>query len=102
MAMAGLWEHWLGADGSELDTMAILTTAANAVTRHVHERMPVIIAPCDFERWLDCQSGSALDINDLLQPAPDGLLEALPIDPGLNDLHRDGPELWHQPRDKLL
>ena len=39
MAFAGLWEHWLGADGSEFDTMAILTVAANATVSAVHDRM---------------------------------------------------------------
>ena len=49
MAMAAIYENWLGADGSEIETMAILTTAANATMSVLHDRMPVMIAPEHFE-----------------------------------------------------
>jgi putative SOS response-associated peptidase YedK len=78
-AMAGLWEHWLGADGSEVETMAILTTEANATVAAIHDRMPVVLAPADFDRWLDCTPGTATDIMDLMRPAPAGLLEVAAI-----------------------
>ena len=80
-AMAGLWEHWLGADGSEIETMAILTVEANPTVAAVHDRMPVILAPGDFDTWLDCTPGSAEPIGDLMRPAPAGLLEVMAIDP---------------------
>jgi putative SOS response-associated peptidase YedK len=83
MAFAGLWEHWLGADGSEIETMAILTVAANATVAPIHDRMPVIVAPGHFDRWLDCTPGSATGVLDLLRPAPDGLLEIATDSPRL-------------------
>ncbi len=61
MAMAGLFEHWLGADGSEFESMAILTTAANATMAAIHDRMPVILPPEQFEIWLDCRPGTAVE-----------------------------------------
>lgn len=91
MAMAGLWEHWVGADGSELETMAILTTAANATLSAIHDRMPVILAPADFDRWLDCTPGSAEGIMDLLRPACDDLLEIVSVNPKINNSRYDGP-----------
>ena len=56
VAFAGLMETWSSADGSEVDTGAILTTAANADISRLHERMPVVIRPEDFSRWLDCRT----------------------------------------------
>lgn len=80
-ALAGLWETWLGADGSEIDTMAILTTSANAEMAAIHDRMPVIIAAADFDRWLDCRPGSAVPIEDLLAPLADGRLTVSAAEP---------------------
>ena len=91
MAMAGLWEHWVGADGSELETMAVLTTAANATMGAIHDRMPVILAPFEFDRWLDTSPGSAKGVMDLLAPAPDGLLEILPMSVKVNNSRNEGP-----------
>ena len=51
-ALAGLWEHWMGTDGSELETAVLMTIAPNAELATIHDRMPVIIAPEDYETWL--------------------------------------------------
>lgn len=93
MAMAGIHEHWIGADGSELDTMAILTVAANSTVAAVHDRMPLILAPEHFDVWLDCRSGSAAGILGLLGPAPDDLLEIVEVSPKLNNPRNEGPDL---------
>lgn len=92
-AMAGLWEHWLGGDGSEIETMAILTTSANATMAAIHDRMPVILAPDHFDVWLDCRPGSAEGILPLLHPAPDGLLEIIQVSRKLNNPRNEGPEV---------
>jgi putative SOS response-associated peptidase YedK len=83
MALAGLWENWLGADGSEIETMAILTVAANTTVATIHDRMPVILAPAAFDCWLDCTPGSAAGVIDLMQPAPEALLEIITDSPRL-------------------
>lgn len=101
-AMAGLWEGWLGADGSEIETMAILTTAANADIASIHDRMPVIIAPEHYERWLDCSSGSENGILDLLGPPPTGRMTVMAINPKLNDPRAEGPDLHQSPNPTLL
>ena len=92
-AMAGIWEHWLGADGSEIETMAILTVGANATVARVHDRMPVILAPRDFDRWLDCTPGSAVPIQDLLVASPDDRLDILAVSTRLNNSRHEGREL---------
>lgn len=93
MAMAGLAEHWVGADGSELETMAILTTAPNATMRPIHDRMPVILNPADFDLWLDCSTGTAKFAETLLVPPPDDLLEVVDVSPRLNNPRNEGPDL---------
>ncbi len=93
IAMAGLWEHWLGADGSEIETMAILTTEANRTMARLHDRMPVIVAAEHFGIWLDCSAGSAVGILPLLAPPPDGLLEIIEVSPRLNNPRNEGPDV---------
>lgn len=95
-ALAGLWEHWLGADGSEIQTMAILTTGANAEVAAVHDRMPVILQAKDYARWLDVRGGTAETVLDLLHPLGEGSLEIIEINPKLNNPRNEGPEL-HAP-----
>jgi putative SOS response-associated peptidase YedK len=93
MGFAGLWEHWLGADGCELETMAILTTQANATMSAIHDRMPVILQPSQFEMWVDCRDGSAAGIEDFLRPAADDLLEIIEVNPKVNNSRNEGPDL---------
>ena len=92
-ALAGLWEHWLGADGSELETMAILTTASNADVGHIHDRMPLILSPVDYDRWLDARPGSTEPIIDLLETPRAGQLETIAVNPKLNNPRAEGPDL---------
>ncbi|WP_375412509.1 SOS response-associated peptidase [uncultured Bradyrhizobium sp.] len=53
---AAIAETWIGPDGEELDTAAIITAAAGADLGVLHPRVPVTIAPDNFERWLDCSN----------------------------------------------
>ncbi len=94
MAMAGIWDHWIGADGSEIETMAILTVAANRTMTAIHDRMPAIIAPGQFDLWLDVSSGTSTIAMAMLAPAPDELLEVVTVSPRLNNPRNEGPELW--------
>jgi putative SOS response-associated peptidase YedK len=96
MGLAGIWEHWLGSDGSEVETMAILTTSANRALAHIHDRMPVVLAPETFDTWLDCKGVSAKDAALLLQPAPDKWLEAITVSKAVNNPRNEGPDL-HRP-----
>ena len=93
MGMAGIYEHWQGADGSEIESMAILTTAANQAMSVLHDRMPVIIAPEHFDTWLDCHSGSAEHILALLHAPPEDLLQLVEVSRKLNNPRNEGPEV---------
>ncbi len=90
LAFAGLSEHWQGADGSEIETMAILTVPANRTMAAIHDRMPAILAPKDFGRWLDCTRGDAGEAMALLAPAAEDLLDIVPVTAKLNDPRYDG------------
>ncbi|NDW06651.1 SOS response-associated peptidase [Jiella pacifica] len=67
-AMAGLMEPYMAADGSEIDTAAILTAHALASDVGQVDRLPVIVRPADFGRWLDCRGNGPGDVADLLRP----------------------------------
>jgi putative SOS response-associated peptidase YedK len=68
--LAGLAETWLGPNGEELDTVAIITAPASADLAELHHRVPVSIAPEDYERWLDCRADET-DAAMLLLTAPE-------------------------------
>ena len=97
LAFAGLWETWTGPNGEELDTAAIITTDANRTVAPLHDRMPVIVSPDDFDLWLgagevdgnaDARAGALL-----IRPAPDDLLEAWPVSTDVNRVANDNPKL---------
>jgi putative SOS response-associated peptidase YedK len=102
IAFAGLWECWLGADGSEIDTMAILTVPANSGLSPLHDRMPAILAPEHFDAWLDTRGFKAEMAAEMLRPAPEALLEHITVDPRLNDVRNEGAELIKPYSDRLL
>jgi putative SOS response-associated peptidase YedK len=102
LGFAGLWEHWLGADGSEIETMAIITVAANATVAPIHDRMPAILPPDQFERWLNVRDVESKDAVGLLAPASDTLLEAFEVSARVNNVRNEGPELQDRVRTTLL
>jgi putative SOS response-associated peptidase YedK len=75
MAFGGIWEHWMGADGSEIETAAIITTEANAVVAQIHPRSPLVIHPKDFDTWLDVRSEDLRDVKPLLRKQGDDYFE---------------------------
>jgi putative SOS response-associated peptidase YedK len=89
-AFAGLWEEWKG-EGEPLRSCAILTTEANDVVRPVHERMPVILAPDDYARWLGPAGRPQEELLPLLRPLPAEALVARPVSPFVNSARNEGP-----------
>lgn len=92
-AFAGLMETWTGPNGEEVDTGAILTTSANRLVAPIHDRMPVVIMPEDFSRWLDCKTQEPRDVADLLVPAPEDYFEAIPVSTKVNKVANSGPDV---------
>src|SRR5271167_3797118 len=93
LAFAGLWETWTGPNGEEIDTAAIVTTAANRALAPVHERMPVFVPKQAFDLWLDCANVEADVAAALIRPAPDALMEAYPVSTAVNRVANDSEVL---------
>ncbi len=93
LAFAGLWETWIGPNGEELETAAIVTTRANQILTPIHDRMPVIVPPEAFDLWLDCANVDAQTAAVLITPAPEDLLEAYEVSNAVNRATNDGPEI---------
>ncbi len=90
---AGLFETWMGSDGSEIDTATIITTAANADVATIHDRMPVILPETEFAAWLDCRPGTAMGMSERLQPLPIGRLDIVAVDRRLNNSRFEGADV---------
>ena len=89
-AFAGLYERWLSPEGEVLDTCTIVTTEANALLAPLHDRMPVIVAPEHYARWLDPASPSAAD---LIAPYPSDAMAWYPVSTRVNAVRHDDATL---------
>jgi putative SOS response-associated peptidase YedK len=92
LAFAGIWETWMGPNGEELDTAAIVTTSANQTLSAMHDRMPVFVPREAFDQWLDCERFDAKEAARLIKPADDSLLEAYPVSLAVNWVGRTIPK----------
>ena len=93
MAFGALMETYAEPGGAEIDTGAILTTVASEDIAAIHDRMPVVIRPENFSRWLDCLTQEPRDVADLLAPVGPGYLEAIPISDLVNKVANTGPNV---------
>jgi putative SOS response-associated peptidase YedK len=93
IAFAGLWEAWMGPNGEELESVAIVTASANRTLRVLHDRMPVVVPPEAFGMWLDCLHVDAETAAALLAPAPEDFFEAYEISPAVNRVANDDAKL---------
>jgi putative SOS response-associated peptidase YedK len=93
LAFAGLYETWTGPNGEELDTAAIITTAANRTLAALHDRMPVFVPPEAFDLWLDCANVEAGVAAAVIRPAHEALLEAYEVSPAVNRVANDSAAL---------
>jgi putative SOS response-associated peptidase YedK len=93
MAFAGLWESWMGPNGEELETAAIVTTRANRALAAIHDRMPVIVEADAFDFWLDSRKVDAATAAALVAPAREGVLDVYEVSPAVNRAENDTPAL---------
>ena len=85
---AGLWESWNGPDGKIVESTAIITTAPNELIREIHDRMPVILHPEQYDTWLlDATRDDTLQ--DLLAPYPADEMVAFRVSPEVNSPQND-------------
>jgi putative SOS response-associated peptidase YedK len=93
VAFAGLMETYLAPDGSEIDTGAILTTESNKAFMPIHDRMPVVIQPEHFERWLNCRDVETRQVADLFAAADSDFFDAVPVSDKVNKVANTSPEI---------
>jgi putative SOS response-associated peptidase YedK len=87
--VAGLWDRWKDKASAEwLDTFTVITTDPNEVMEPFHNRMPVILRPDDFERWMEPGDPTRLPV-DLLRPYPAGEMKAWKISPAVGNVRND-------------
>jgi putative SOS response-associated peptidase YedK len=104
--MAGIWERWIGRDQA-IESVAIVTTTANALMAPIHDRMPVIIPPRDFHRWLEADvpstkrgdpeseslaAAATASLQELLRPFPEEAMAAKEVSTFVNSVRNDSPE----------
>jgi putative SOS response-associated peptidase YedK len=91
-AIAGLWEHWMGPDGSEIESCTLLTTEPNALLEPIHNRMPVILPRDEYELWLD-PNAPLPAVHAVLRPYSAQQMRAYPISKRVNRPSNDDASL---------
>jgi putative SOS response-associated peptidase YedK len=98
-AFAGLWDAWKDPEGGWLQSFSIITTDANELMAPVHNRMPVILKPVDYTRWLQREPGSSEGMGhgdpplDLLRPYDSEAMQTSVCDPLVGNVRNNGPEM---------
>lgn len=99
-AFAGLWETWNRGETEgvpPVESCTIITTDANGAMRPLHDRMPVILDPADYARWMSPAPGDPAVLLELLRPCPDDWLIAEPVNTLVNKPANEGPDLLKPP-----
>ena len=92
-AFAGLWDSWNSPDGSQVKTCTIITTEPNDLMALIHNRMPVILHPRDYAKWLDPSPQTPENLGPLLRPFPAEQMNAYVVSTMVNKPENDIPEL---------
>lgn len=97
LAVAGVWSLWrdkaAGPDAPWLHSCAVITTSANHTMEPIHDRMPVLLAPSQWQQWLDPGNTDVESLQELLVPAPDDLLTMYPVSTDVNNVRNKGADL---------
>ncbi len=88
--LGGVWESWRAPDGNILRTCCLITTGPNDIMTAVHDRMPVIVAPQDYEDWL---TGEVEVAQDLIRPYPTKEMQAWMVSRRVSRSVEDGLDL---------
>lgn len=92
LAFAGLWERWEG-DGQTVESCTILVTQANERIAEIHDRMPVILEPADYDGWLDPSVHDPAKLLAFLRSYPAERIRLWPVGSSVNRPTGQGPEL---------
>ena len=77
--------------------MSIITTDASQEVAPIHDRMPVIVPRNDWDEWLDPANGGSVPtrqhLASMLHPTAPGVVVATEVDPAVNSIRNNGPEM---------
>jgi|SRR5271157_1314969 len=90
-AFAGIWDLWKDASESLVETCSILTTTPNSLLAEVHDRMPVILEPENYELWLDPGFKDLDTLTTMLKPFDPTLMKCYPVSTLVNSPANDNP-----------
>ena len=90
MVFAGIWQSWQGPEGARIASCAIVTAGARDEMAALHDRVPVVLRPQDWAKWLGEEGHGAAP---LMQPPPPGSLKFQRVGQGVNSNRAEGPEL---------
>jgi putative SOS response-associated peptidase YedK len=93
LALAGLWASWRDETGARLTTCSIITTRPNELVGPIHDRMPAVLPPPVWDRWLDPEFDDLDALASLLGPAADGCLVEHPVSSLVNSVKNNYPDL---------
>ena len=89
LAFAGIFEEL--SDG--LLAVCVITTEANRRCGAIHDRMPAVLAPEDWERWLTPDALTEADRREMLQPTADNVVDFWPVSRAVGNVRNNGAEL---------
>jgi putative SOS response-associated peptidase YedK len=93
MLLAGLWEDWRAPTGEKVRSCTIITTDADELLAQIHDRMPVIVSPDDWAKWLGEERASAEELKALLRPYPADRLLMWPVDRKVGNVRNETADL---------
>jgi putative SOS response-associated peptidase YedK len=88
-AFAGIWDRWKDPSGQWVKSCSILTTTPNALTSSVHDRMPVILDPDNYELWLDPGMTNVAAASEFLKPFDARVMRSYPVSTRVNSAVND-------------
>ena len=90
-AFAGLWDIWTSPNGNEIRSCTIITTSPNPLMAPIHNRMPVILSPEEYQAWITPGQIQPSTLVPLLDPYPADEMEAFPVSRLVNSPNNDSP-----------
>jgi putative SOS response-associated peptidase YedK len=88
-AFAGLWDRWKSPLGELIESCTILTTTPNSLLADVHDRMPVILSPDNYDLWLDPDFRNTASVAEMLRPFEARLMRRYPVSTRVNQVQND-------------
>ena len=88
-AFAGLWDSWTNPHGELIESCTVLTTTPNSLLADIHDRMPVILSPDDYDLWLDPAFNDTASVSGMLRPLDSNLMRRYPVSTRVNHVVND-------------